>query len=305
MIRPAALLLMASALAGCTTVPRQSHLTLAITIDDLPLHGPIPKGSSPQGVAEELIAALHAGGATQAMGFVNGHWIQEQPATADVLQEWRRAGLPLGNHGWAHRNLEELTSTQFEQELVRNETVLASRGARADWHWFRYPFLSEGSTQERRTAARSILARHGYKVAAVTMDFSDWRFTAPYARCIERDDAAGVARLEQLYLEGAARGIDRSRDLSAEVHGRDIPYVLLLHSGAFTARMMPRLLGLYRSKDFRFISIDTAERDPAYATDVAAARDGAPATLEGRAAARGLPIPPSPVDDAAVDAVCA
>ena len=48
---------------------------------------------------------------------------------------------------------------QFEDELVRNEAVLARTSGGSDWHWFRYPFLDEGKDEQQRAAARAILAK--------------------------------------------------------------------------------------------------------------------------------------------------
>jgi len=304
MTRIAFLLLIGTATCSCASVAPPTPLKLAITIDDLPVHGPIPAGNSAEGVAAELIGALRRGGASQAIGMINGNWTTSEPQTASILSAWRNAGLPLANHGWSHRNANELSASEFEQELTRNEPLLRRLSGGSDWRWFRYPFLSEGDNPAKRKAARALLARHGYRIAAVTMDFSDWQWTAPYARCVASKDQQSIARLERLYLNAAARGITRSRELSMAVHGRDIPYVVLLHGGAFTARMMPQLLGLYRREGFRFVGLDEAERDPAYASDVAPGADGPPATLEGRAAAKGIPIPPPPVDGATIAALC-
>jgi hypothetical protein len=124
------------------------------------------------------------------------------------------------------------------------------------------------------------------------MDFSDWRWTGAYARCHEQSDRQSIDNLERAYLDAARESIRHSRFLSHRVHRRDIPYVLLLHGGAFTARMMPRLLRLYRDEGFRFVSLEQAQRDRAYATITNPARPGPAATLEGQAAARNIPVPP-------------
>jgi hypothetical protein len=46
-----------------------------------------------------------------------------------------------------------------------------------------------------------------------------------------------------------------------------VHYVLLMHVGAFDARMFPELLALYRAKGVRFISLPDAMADPAYQDD--------------------------------------
>jgi peptidoglycan-N-acetylglucosamine deacetylase len=37
---------------------------------------------------------------------------------------------------------------------MRNEPLLKSLMGKGDWHWFRYPFLHEGETVEKRRAER-------------------------------------------------------------------------------------------------------------------------------------------------------
>jgi peptidoglycan/xylan/chitin deacetylase (PgdA/CDA1 family) len=281
-------LLLAGLLAGCTTVPENRGLALAITLDDLPVHGELPAGDSPERMTSDLLAALAAGGARDARGFINGQQVEQQPAHGALLQSWRDRGFPLGNHGWSHRNFNQLSEAEFEAELLRNEPVLAAN----DGRWFRYPFLQEGATPAKRAAGRAILAKHNYRIAAVTMDFSDWQWTGPYARCRAAGDQAAIAELERSYMDAARQSIGFFRSLSRQLHGRDIPYVLLLHGGAFTTRMMPRLLELYRSSGFRFVSLQDAQRDPVYATENDPALPPGPRGLEDAAAARNLPLPP-------------
>jgi len=293
--------LLALALASCATPQSSPRLQLAVTIDDLPVHGPIPAGETPRSVANGIIAALRDA-RVRAYGFVNAHWTAEQPETLDVLKAWRAAGLELGNHGWAHRHLSEMTVAEFERELVRNEPVLRPLGG--DWHWFRYPFLDEGEDAAKRTAAREVLALRGYRVAAVTMDFSDWQWTAPYARCRMVGNAAAIAQLEQMYLQAAREGIAYSRGMSRKLYGRDIPFVVLLHVSAFEAWMLPRLIQLYRSAGFRFVSLPSAERDPAYADQLRPDFVAEPKGLEGKAIAHGTALPDRTDFAPALAAIC-
>ena len=80
--------------------------------------------------------------------------------------------------------------------------------AQSDWHWFRYPFLDEGKDGRSEPRARAVLAKHGYRVAGVTMGFSDWAWTEPYARCLAKHDSAASRMLERLYLQAAREKAD-------------------------------------------------------------------------------------------------
>src|SRR5438046_4262460 len=171
---------------------------IAITIDDLPVHAPYPPGLTPLEVNRQMIAGLKAGH-VPATAFVNAVNVKDS-ATLEALREWRAAGFVLGNHTWSHPHLSEMTIAEFETELTKDGPVLEKLGAGTDWRWFRYPFLDEGKDEAQRVAARQVLAKHGYRVAAVTTGFSDWAWTPAHARCAARHDAAGLAELERLYL---------------------------------------------------------------------------------------------------------
>lgn len=287
-------------LLGSCATPQPQGLEVALTIDDLPVHGPYPPGETPQSVAAEVIAALSAAHAP-AYGFINGHWTADRPDTHQVFTMWRSAGLSLGNHGWSHRHLSEMTPAEFEQELVRNEPILET--GREDWHWFRYPFLDEGWKSPKRSAGREILAKHGYKIATVSMDFGDWMWTAPYARCKNAGDEPAVSKLEELYMQAARESIGYFRQVSHTAYGRDIPYVLLLHISPFEARMLPRLLKLYRDDGFRFVNLPDAEADPVYAGQVQPQLPADTKDMEGRAAAL-KPLPPRTDFAPALASIC-
>ncbi len=265
---------------------------IAFTFDDLPAHSALPPGVSRTDVARDLLAAWSSAKLPPVWGFVNGVQTEKEPDSAPVLEAWRGAGHPLGNHTWSHMNLNRNSVEDFEADTLKNEPLLGGLMGAADWRWFRYPYLAEGDTPEKRAALRTFLADHNYKIAGVTMSFSDFAYNEPYARCMARGDSTAVAQLEREYLAAAEESIGFYRGLSQTLYGRDIPYVLLMHIGAFDARMIPRLLDLYKSKGFEFITLEEAEKDPVYRfyTDprLAAEPDG----LEKTMAARGLQLPP-------------
>ena len=162
-----------------------------------------------------------------------------------------------------------------------------------DWHWLRYPYLHEGETVEKRRAVRTWLAAHNYKVAEVSMDFEDYLWNAPYARCVAKHDDAAIQKLHDSYLATADQYLTLFRTLSNTLYGRDVRYILLLHVGAFDARMLPDLLALYRSKGFSFIGLPEASQDPIYAEDPDIGAKGGGAIQELMMAKRKLKFPPN------------
>ncbi len=277
---------------------------IAFTFDDLPAHGSLPPDETRMEVASKTIAALRAAHVPDVYGFVNAADLDKNPSDVAVLKAWRSAGYPLGNHSWSHMNLNQHTVEEWEADVLRNEPVIAPLMSGEDWHWFRYPFLAEGDTPEKRAAIRSFFLQHGYRIAAVTMSFGDYRWTEPYARCKAKGDTKAVAVLQDTYLESADKNIDYYRDLSHRLFGHDIPYVLLMHIGALDAEMMPRLLELYRSRGFQFVALDQAERDEFYRASTDLHLPPAPDMLEGLAGERHIAMPSQPQLSVEPESLC-
>lgn len=240
---------------------------MAVTFDDLPVHGAMPEGMTRLEIAQSILKTLKREKMPPVYGFINGGRGEEDPGSLSVLKTWLAAGQPLGNHTWAHLDLNKETSEEFELEVLRNEPLLKSLMGKGDWHWLRYPFLHEGDTVEKRRAVRAWLVAHGYKIAEVSMDFEDYLWNEPYARCMAMHDEVSVAKLHDSYLAVAEQYHGAFRELSQLLYGRDLKYVLLMHVGAFDARMLPDLLKLYRAKGVKFISLPNAMSDPAYQDD--------------------------------------
>lgn len=275
-------------LALFTPVPQ-----VVLTFDDLPEHGPLPRGVTAEAVARSITSTLRNRKIAHAYGFVNAAQIERDGKSATPFKIWRNAGYDLANHGWSHANLDSLGAAGFARELVANEPALKAAMPDGGWQYFRYPFLSEGRDAALRRTARQILADRGYRIAPVSLDFSDWRFNGAYARCSDAGNRVGVARLEARFLEAARASLDASRQASRAQYGRDVPLVVLLHSGAFTAHMLPRLLRLYQDAGLGIGALDTALADPAYVVS----RDASDGTTD--------PVGATPVDTSDIDRICA
>jgi peptidoglycan-N-acetylglucosamine deacetylase len=277
---------------------------IAFTWDDLPAHSSLPSGETRVEIGRKLIAAMKDAKMPPVYGFVNGVRTEEEPLSTPMLMNWRSAGLLLGNHAWSHMNLNQSPLAAWEEDVLKNEELLRRDMGDADWHWFRYPNLGEGDTEEKRLAARRFLAEHGYRIAGVTMSFQDYAYNAPYARCVTKNDTAGIVELETAYLAAADAAIDYSRAMSKTLYGRDIPYVLLMHVGALDARMLPRLLKLYRDRGFTFVRLEDAERDAFYRNDVDLSLPPAPDTLEEAMRAKKLSLPAVPPVAVDLNTIC-
>ena len=138
-------------LAACSPALAQQ---MAVTIDDLPAHGQLPPGLTDLQIARQILDTLARERLPPVYGFINGARIAARDPTNGVLRAWRAAGQPLGNHTWAHVDIDRQTALQFEAAVAANEPVLQPLMDGEDWHWLRYPYLHAGDTRAKRRAVR-------------------------------------------------------------------------------------------------------------------------------------------------------
>jgi peptidoglycan-N-acetylglucosamine deacetylase len=258
----------------------------------LPAHGPLPAGTTREDVTRKILAAFKEANVPEVYGFINAGKLQAHPDDLKVLQLWREAGQPLGNHTLDHMSLNSNPVAAFEENVRKNEATLQELMGKKDWHWFRYPYLDEGDTLEKRRAARAYLKEHGYRIAQVSIDFEDYAWNAPYARCSDKKDEKAIAWLKESYLNTAAEYVRLGREMSKELFNRDMKYVLLMHIGAFDAEMLPRLLAQLKQEGFKFITLEEAQKDPAYEIDPDAPRKEGTILQEQIFDVRHMPLPP-------------
>ncbi len=297
--RRAALLLL-----GFLLAPRPGHGEgVALTFDDVPINGVLVAGTTNADLVAQVVTELSSHGAPPSFGFVNGSRLEGNPDAAAALQRWVAGGQRIGNHAYAHTNLDDEPVERFLEDVRRNEPVL-ELATDTDWHWLRYPFLHEGETAARQHEVRGDLESRGYRIAEVTLDFEDWLWNEAYPRCVASGDKSAIATLRAQYLEAAAASIDEQRTVARALFGRDIDHVLLLHLGAFSPVILPELLVLLKDKGFTLVPLEQAARDPAYAAEPTTERRTG-TLLDQWMRARGMPARRGmPVIHAAVATAC-
>jgi peptidoglycan/xylan/chitin deacetylase (PgdA/CDA1 family) len=283
---------------------QQPKLQVAFTFDDLPAHGPLPPGEFRPEPMRTIINVLKTEHMPPVYGFVNGFRTAEYPYQEELLREWLASGNPLGNHTWSHPSLDKSSAKSYIHNIAENEPLLQKVDPEGDWHWFRFPYLEEGDTLVKREAVRGYLLGHQYKIAEVNLDFGDYMWNDTYARCAAKKNEKAVASLHDSYLATADDYITYSRTLSQRLYGRDIPYVLLLHVGAFDAKMLPELIGLFRNRGFEFVSLPQAQSDPAYSVDPKVAYPGGGLLMELLASTRKVDMPNATEPEDALGKMC-
>jgi peptidoglycan/xylan/chitin deacetylase (PgdA/CDA1 family) len=267
---------------------------VALTFDDLPLNGELAPGMTRAGIVREVLAILKSRQVPPVFGFINAQRMEGSADGVEAMRLWVQGGQLVGNHVYSHPDLSRTTAEEFLADVRRNEPVLQLLDPQDRWHWFRYPYLHEGDTLAKRHQVREGLAARGYRIAQVTLDYEDYLWNTPYARCKARGDQKAIESLRASYLETAERYLDANRQMAQQVYGRPVDNVLLLHLGAFSSTILPPLLDLLRAKGFELATLEEVQRDAAYAGDPDHASPNTGSLLEQWMDVRKLPYPAVP-----------
>lgn len=241
------------------------RIRVAVTVDDLPSHGDLPPGATRLQLHERMLSVFAEHG-VQAYGFINGARAADGADQTASLAAWAAAGQPLGNHTFSHPRMAEIGLQAYLGEIDRNADVL--RPLVPDervWRVFRYPYLFEGTDAATTKAVREHLAAERYRIAEVTIDFFDWAYNGPFARCSALHDDAAIAALRDHYVRHAVAMLRWSDATARGIWGRPVSHILLLHVGGFGAEMIDPLLDAYERENVEWITLDDAMADPIYA----------------------------------------
>jgi peptidoglycan-N-acetylglucosamine deacetylase len=278
---------------------------IAVTVDDLPAAGPLPPGKTRVSVLEEMLAAFRKHRLPPVYGFVNGERLERVAEGDSILRRWREAGNRLGNHTWSHASLNALPVERWVEDVVRNEPVLARFAPPSEWKVFRFPFLFEGDTQEKKSRAKAFLRGKGYLVAEVSIDADDWAYAPPFARCLARGDTKAAEEVRRAHLAAHVAELRYMREASRQIIGREIRHVLLLHLNAIDSDRLDALLSAYEAEGARFVDLRDALADPVYAMDPGVAAKWGAAFPYLLAKGRGIRLAaPPPTDEQRMAGLC-
>ncbi len=227
---------------------------LAVTVDDLPWAGATRPGETPLDATHRLLEVFTSRDLV-ATGFVNCDRGQ-----APVVQAWAAAGQQLGNHHASHASLEELALADWSAGVRRCDAWLRDQGVWSDT--FRYPYLRQGSTADKRDGAYALLDELGLRPAHVTVDNSEWALAKVYGEALQAGDGERAAGIAEHYRSHLVEAVAHYEQVATQKLGRDVPQVLLLHANALNADHLGAVLDALAAGGWSFVSLDEALADP-------------------------------------------
>ncbi len=268
----------ASESAPETAPARPAGDSVALTFDDLPALTLLKTQATTDDSNTRILRGLkqyHM----PAIGFVNEDKLNDGNRAHQIanLKMWLDAGMDLGNHTYSHETPNTLSARAYINDIARGERVtrpmMASYGKTLTW--FRYPYLETGPTLKKKAAIQNWLKAHGYRIAPVTMENSDWMFAEPYDDAIAHHQDARIQRIRAEYLAFTDYMVGWYQDAGHALFGRPMAFVMLMHVSRLNADCIDDLAAIIQRHGLKTVTLDEALKDPAYATpDPYVGKDG-------------------------------
>jgi hypothetical protein len=185
-----------------------------------------------------------------------------------LLSAWEQAGHLICNHSYSHLSYNDpaISYSDFAVDFLKNEKVIAPYHTRTNF--FRYPFLKEGDTAEKRDRFRKLLRERGYRVGHVTIDASDWYVDQRYVDRLSSAPAApNVISYRDFLITHLLDRANYYRQLAIDVTGRDVRHTLLLHYNVLNALVLPDILAAFEHAGWQWIDASLAYEDPIFRSE--------------------------------------
>lgn len=207
-----------------------------------------------------------------AIGFLLGAAISDGekllPVRAEIVRNWRDAGLEIGIGGYKHIWFHD---TKFEDYVANAELnekfakqILGEKNLKL--RYFSYPFLNTGKTIEDKNRFEKWLAERDLKSIKYTFDNSEWMYSFAYDIARKDNDAAKMRQIRGEFLEYMAKMLAHHEAYSQEMFTRDIAQTLVLTPSRLVADSADDLFGMFEKNGYEFVSMEAAQADKAYQT---------------------------------------
>ena len=242
---------------------------IAITIDDLPLVASKMNNPANQQRSTERFAKIiqaFTDNKVPATGFVIAGAIEK--GQWSFLEDFRNAGLELGNHTYSHHSLNQIGADKYIADIDRADKVIAP--LMTEPKYFRYPYLAEGN-KVSRPKVLEYLTEHSYTVASVTIDSKDYEFNEQLYRIPYRQREKNINQVKKRYL---AYIWNATLKAEKKAKGQPVKQILLIHANLLNSYVLGDVLQMYKQNGYTFITLTEALKNPAPALTVPAIEGG-------------------------------
>lgn len=200
----------------------------------------------------------------QAALFVCGKRVDNDSGKS-LLESWNKAGHFICNHSYSHLyfHSEKITLENYTNDFLKCDSLI--KGYSMFYKIFRFPYLKEGNTIEKRDGFRNTLASNGYRTGYVTIDASDWYIDGRLIDSLKKNPTLDITPYKEFYLQHIYERTQFYNDLALKVTGRQITHTLLIHHSLLNALFLDDLINMFKEKGWEVVDAGRAfYMDPLY-----------------------------------------
>jgi peptidoglycan-N-acetylglucosamine deacetylase len=214
---------------------------------------------SPEKRNDQLLEALKKNKLKAAL-FVCGMRVDNAKGKK-LLDDWDNAGHLIANHSYSHLNYSSKKTSPpvFRSDFIRGDSLIS--GYRNYRKLFRFPFLKEGNTIEKRDFLREVLDSMQYGNGHVTVDASDWYIDQQLIKALKKNPDTSINKFRDFYVEHIYERACFYDSLATVLTGKKIPHTLLLHHNLLNALFLNDLIQHFKLKGWKIIDAELAYRD--------------------------------------------
>jgi len=236
---------------------------LSITIDD---PNTVSTGNMTWMAKDDAILEALDNYGIKAALFVCGKRIDNAEGKV-LLSRWNEKGHMICNHSYSHSyfHSQKISLDVFENDFLRCDSIINNYSGYS--RFFRYPYLKEGDTPEKRDGFRKFMSEQNYKNGYVTIDASDWYIDSRAVDTLKVNPGLDLTPYKEYYISHIYERAMFYDSLAVKLTGRHIKHTLLLHHNFINASFLGELLTHFKKNGWDLINASDAFKDEVFSQE--------------------------------------
>lgn len=227
---------------------------IALTFDDAPRgDGNYFSGKERTGRLIEKLKKFNV----QAAFFCTTNGFHEEGK--ERINKYSGAGHIIANHSHLHRSLNRVAVEDYIEDMQLADSQI--KDFQNYKRWFRFPYLHEGNTVEKRDAVRKFFKENDYINGYVTVDNYDWYMESIFQKSLKEKKEIDIDKFKAAYVDLLFDAVLFYDNIAKEALGRSPKHVLLLHENDIAALFIDSLIEKLQSEGWKIISPGEAYTD--------------------------------------------
>lgn len=178
-----------------------------------------------------------------------------------LLNKWDNKNHMICNHSYSHFyfNSKSKTSKIFINDFKKGDSLINKY--KNYTRLFRFPYLKEGNTIEKRDSIRQGMKQMGYKNGHVTIDASDWYIDSKIIEELKRNPNVDLTVYKKYYIKHILERANYYDSLATALFKRKIKHTLLIHHSLLNALFLDDLLQALKNNGWKLIDAKEAYND--------------------------------------------